>query len=262
MNRFYLLFFNLLTVILLLGFSPSTTLAMADKPPIVLPQGVLNAVQIKQLFSDKTFTATIDDKAHQMVFFFGKDGALIKVQDGWQKEGSWATREDGRLCVELKGASRDCRIIIKQGDQHRQYAVKKDGNHRYEITYSDFRQGNQLAKTAKTPLLPKGTLPRKEVIKLFSENTVESVTASKGRVSKTYYKADGSLEQLRNGVRRDGKWRVNNDSRICIQMGTLKEKCRIIVKEDGEIKKYIVKKNGRHQHSVSYRNFTPGKAFK
>ena len=45
-------------------------------------------------------------------------------------------------------------------------------------------------------------------------------------------------------------------------MEDLQEKCRIIVKEDGEFKKYIVKKNGQHQHSVSYRKFTPGKTFK
>jgi hypothetical protein len=44
-------------------------------------------------------------------------------------------------------------------------------------------------------------------------------------------------------------------------METLGEKCRIIVKEGDEYKKYIVKKNGHHQHSVSYRNFAPGKQF-
>ena len=36
-------------------------------------------------------------------------------------------------------------------------------------------------------------------------------------------------------------------------MENLPEKCRIIVKEGAEYKKYIVKKNGKHVHSVNGR---------
>ncbi len=110
-------------------------------------------------------------------------------------------------------------------------------------------------------VLPEGTLKGKEIVELFSGQTVESVTAIKGRVSQTYYASDGSLVQLRNGTQRYGKWRVNKNDRICLQIDGLKEKCRIIVKEAGEVKKYIVKKNGQHQHSVSYRKFSSGKNF-
>ncbi len=145
---------------------------------------------------------------------------------------------------------------------YRLYAVKKDGNHRYDSTFVTFRNGEQLKQLSKAPLLPEGTLKRKEIVDLFSGQTVESVTAVKGRVSQSYYSPDGSLEQLRDGVMRHGQWRVNKDSRMCLQMDNLKEKCRIIVKTDGMIKKYIVKKNGLHQHSVSYRKFTPGKNFR
>lgn len=235
---------------------------MTSKPPIVLPEGSLDATQIEQLFSGNTFVATIEDEGKDLVFFFGNDGAVTRVSEGWQRDGRWEAREDGRLCIDLEGANRDCRLVVKQGDRYRQYAVKKNGNHRYEMTYSDPRQGNQLAKMSKEPLLPRGTLQRAEVVKLFSGKTVESVTATKGRVSRTYYNPDGTLEQLRNGMKRQGKWRVKKNSRICLQIEDLDEKCRIIVEENGEIKKYIVKKSGRHQHSVSYRNFTPGKTFK
>jgi hypothetical protein len=111
------------------------------------------------------------------------------------------------------------------------------------------------------PLLPLGTLKKEQVIKLFSGQTVESVTASKSRVSQSYYSPDGTVEQVRNGAKRYGKWRVRSDARICLQMEALEEKCRIIVKEGDEYQKYIVKKNGHHQHSVSYRKFAPGKRF-
>ena len=87
------------------------------------------------------------------------------------------------------------------------------------------------------------------------------MTAKQGRTSLSYYSPDGKVEQLRNGVIRHGTWRVTSSAKICLQMENLKEKCRIVVKEGDEYKKYIVKRNGAHQHSVSYRKFMQGKRF-
>jgi len=235
--------------------------AMAGNSEIVLSDGALNAEQIERQFKGKSAVAKVADKERAEVYYFAEDGSVIEARDGWQKSGKWYVRDDGRLCIDLKGEHRDCRMIIKQGNNYHQYAAKLDGNHRYEQTYSDFRHGNQLPELSTKPLLPLGTLKKKQVIKLFSGQTVESVTASKSRVSHTYYAPDGSVEQIRNGTKRYGKWRVSSDARICLQMEDRREKCRIIVKEGDEYKKYIVKKNGHHQHSVSYRTFAPGKQF-
>ncbi len=107
--------------------------------------------------------------------------------------------------------------------------------------------------------LPMGTLNEQAVTELFSNKTVQSVSVHKGRVSLTYYDPDGSLEQLQNGIKRHGIWRVTKNGRICLAFAGSREKCRIIVKEGKIYKKYIVKKNGQHQHSVNYRKFLPGK---
>ncbi len=107
-------------------------------------------------------------------------------------------------------------------------------------------------------ILPDGMLNRQELRELFSGKTVESVTAKKGRTSLTYYDPSGTVEQWRNGITRRGKWRISKGARICLQMENLKEKCRIIVQEEGRYKKYIVRKNGHHQHSVTYRTFADG----
>jgi len=235
--------------------------AIDEKPVIVMPADALNAEQIKTQFSGKSSVAKVADKERFEGYYFAEDGSVIEARKGFQKTGKWYVRDDGRLCIDLKGEHRDCRMIIKEGNNYHQYAAKLDGNHLYEQTYSDFRDGNQLLKLSPQPLLPLGTLNEKEVIKLFSGQTVESVTASKSRLSHTYYASDGSVEQIRNGTKRYGKWRVRSDARICLQMEDLSEKCRIIVKEGDEYKKYIVKKNGHHQHSVSYRNFSKGKQF-
>lgn len=243
-------------------FISSSACAMNDQTGVSLPEGAMNASQIEQLVMGKTAATEVEGKDRDVLFYFGRYGKLQRVRDGLQSFGSWEVREDGRLCTQLKGYGRDCRVIAKQGQKYRQYAVKLDGNHRYEMTYTKFVDGEQLAKLSKVPILPVGTLTRKKIVELFSGKTVESVTATKGRVSQTYYNPDGSLEQLRDGAKRYGTWRVKKNSRICLKIDNLKEKCRIIVKEDGAIKKYIVKKSGRHQHSVSYRNFSHGKRFK
>lgn len=107
--------------------------------------------------------------------------------------------------------------------------------------------------------LPTGTLSEKAVTRLFSDKTAQSVSVRKGRVSLTYYDPNGTLEQLRDGTKRHGIWRVTKNGRICLAFAGSKEKCRIIVKEGKTYKKYIVKKSGQHQHSVSYQQFLPGK---
>ncbi len=112
---------------------------------------------------------------------------------------------------------------------------------------------------AESVSLPTGTLSKKAVTKLFSDKTVQSVSVRKGRVSLTYYNPNGSIEQLRNGMKRYGIWRVTKNGRICLAFAGSKEKCRIVVREGKTYKKYIVKKSGQHQYTVSYRKFLPGK---
>lgn len=242
----------------------SSLFAMAGSPPkkkIVLPDGALNAQQIAGQFAGQTALATFDVKSKVEVYYFSPDGQVTESEDGFQRYGSWYARKDGRLCIMIENEHKDCRMIIREGENYHQYAAKKDGNHRYEQTYSKFLAGNQLQRLSPEPLLPAGTLSSNELIELFSGQTVESVTASKGRISHTYYAPDGQVTQIRDDVQRTGKWRVTNSARVCLQMEALEEKCRIIVKEGDEYKKYIVKKNGLHQHSVSYRKFIKGKQF-
>ena len=75
-----------------------------------------------------------------------------------------------------------------------------------------------------TPRRAGGALNKDQVIQLFSGKTVESVTATKGRVSQTYYDPGGELEQRRNDTKRFGTWRVTDNGRICLKMEELKEK--------------------------------------
>ena len=95
--------FNFIAVIITISiasvFFSLTSSAMAGKSEISLPQGVLNAPQIKQLVLGKTVATMVEGKDRDMAFFFGKEGQLKKVRDGWQKTGTWEVRKDGRLCT-------------------------------------------------------------------------------------------------------------------------------------------------------------------
>lgn len=116
------------------------------------------------------------------------------------------------------------------------------------------------AETAGKPqvALPAGTLPSEEIVALFSNRTVYAITTAKGRKSVSYYAPDGGVRQMRNGVKRSGHWRVTQNGRLCLQMEDLPEKCRIIVAEKDGYKKYIVRKNGIHQHTITYQSFVEG----
>lgn len=112
-------------------------------------------------------------------------------------------------------------------------------------------------KTEKVSL-PAGTLTSPQIKKLFTDKTVSSITVAKKRESLSYYAPDGTVHQLIGDDRRLGKWRVTDNGRICLQMENLPEKCRVIVKDRGVYKKYIVKKNGRHEHTITYKEFKKG----
>lgn len=113
-------------------------------------------------------------------------------------------------------------------------------------------------KKAKAPIiLPPGTLDRAAVATLFSDRTVKSESGS-GRITLTYYNPDGSLRQLQYGEKRDGRWWIRDDGRICLKLEDGDKKCRVIVNDNGIYKKYVVKKNNRHRHVITYHWFKPG----
>lgn len=115
-----------------------------------------------------------------------------------------------------------------------------------------------VAACASPPVvLPPGTLNADEVLTLFSDKTVTSVTISKKRESISYYDPNGEIRQLRDGQKRNGTWRVTKNGRICLKFGA-KEKCRILVKENGEYRKYVVKDDGQHRAVVDYSSFISG----
>ena len=222
-----------------------------------LPAGTLTTTELKSLVFGKT-AEVVFLKSNKGLRYFSPNGELRQVKNSRRQKGHWKVNKQNRLCTKFGDSAWSCRVLLPKGPGYRQYIVKKSGKHEHELTYKRFHPGRKLTELAHAPILPTGTLNKKQLVALFSDQTVETVTAKNGRASLSYYGPSGSVEQLREGIKRRGKWRVNKADRICLQMQNLKEKCRIVVKQANSYKKYIVKKNGQHQHSVTYRTFTAG----
>lgn len=225
------------------------------------PSDVLSAMEIKKLVEGKTAEVFFIKKQEKGVFFFNSNGEFQRLINNWLENGNWQVKEKDRLCIRITGESWKCRMLIKDKEGIGQFIVKKNGKHQRQLTYENFTDGNKLLELTKTSSPPLEKLNKKEIVMLFSDKTVESETVRKGRVSMTYYYPDGTLELLRNGEEHPGVWRVTDDDKMCLKLENSKEKCRIIVRQGSSYSKYIVKKNGKHQRSINYRWFRPGKTF-
>jgi hypothetical protein len=226
-----------------------------------LPGYILTASEIKKQVEGKTAEVIFINKKEKGVFFFNQNGEFQRLINNWLENGNWQVKDNDRLCIRIAGENWKCRMLIKDMEGIGQFIVKKNGKHRRELTYQNFTDGNKLLELSNSASPPLEKLNKKEIIKLFSEKTVESETVRKGRVSMTYYYPDGTLKLLRNSHEYSGVWRVTDDGRMCLKLEASKEKCRIIVRQGSSYSKYIVKNNGQHQRSIDYRRFMPGKQF-
>lgn len=253
-QRFRLLFLTVVTLffpILTTGLSLAAT----------FPRDVLSASEIIELVAGKTAEVAFNNKTERGLFYFSLDGKVKQLVNNWLETGVWEVNDKSRLCVRMGGENRDCRMLIRDRDGIGQYVVKKDGNHQRELTYKNFIDGDKLLELERSPVPPLQILDKQAIIRLFSDQTVESETVRKGRVSLTYYHADGTLELMRDGKTYFGVWQVTDNGRMCLKIEDSKEKCRVIVKQGTIISKYIVKNNGQHQPSITYRRFLSGKQF-
>jgi len=102
---------------------------------------------------------------------------------------------------------------------------------------------------------------------LFSGKTVEGINVNKGYSFKAYFDPDGTIRakyvnRPDGAVQRQGKWRIDNKGRKCIKWEHRdKEKCNIIINDEGVYKEIKVKKNGKRKHVVTFEKFTDGNLY-
>lgn len=103
---------------------------------------MLNAEEVKALFSGKTASWVHHKKGETGTGYFAEDGKLTGLRNGKEKlQYGWNVNEDGELCID-KGSETNCRVIEKSGDEIRKIKVKPNGARIHIMTYSDFVDGN------------------------------------------------------------------------------------------------------------------------
>jgi len=111
---------------------------------VALPPGTLNAAEVTALFSGKTVESRLDETGRISLTYYNPDGSLHQLQKGRIRNGGWRVKDNGRICLQLEEKSESCRIIVNEGTVYRKYIVKADGDHQPIITYTSFRNGNQV----------------------------------------------------------------------------------------------------------------------
>jgi hypothetical protein len=110
-----------------------------------------------------------------------------------------------------------------------------------------------------------------EVTKLFSGKTVEGVMAKKSKSGKlkpydAYFNSNGTIQAKHwygkkhlTWKKRNGKWRIDDKGRICIEWEDRdKETCMVIEKEGEVYRQYKINKNGSRKHVATFEKFTDG----
>jgi len=103
-------------------------------------------------------------------------------------------------------------------------------------------------------------LTAQEISSLFEGKTIESFNLISGSTSFTYYHPDGSVEQERYWERRNGQWKINNRSEICLAMQGKPFSCRSIIRVGHKYYKYRLDPQGQPEKIIRYRQFIEGKA--
>lgn len=103
-------------------------------------------------------------------------------------------------------------------------------------------------------------LSAKEATKLISGKTAEGYYVTLDTWFKAYFDPNGRILAIYDiGGKREGKWRIDNKGRKCVQWIEGQEFCNILVDEGG-VYKEIMTKNGGRKHIVTFEKFTEGKA--
>jgi len=103
-------------------------------------------------------------------------------------------------------------------------------------------------------------LDKKQVTKLFTDQTVESFNLRTGTTSFTYYSPDGKAYQERYWTVRTGQWKVDSNGRMCLSMENKPFSCRHIVKDGKKFFKYRPNSKGKQKKIIRYRQFIQGNA--
>lgn len=113
-----------------------------------------------------------------------------------------------------------------------------------------------VGKTVSIEEIPSGQLTDIQIFNLFSNKIVKGNHRRRGFSFQRHFRSDGFLvEKSPQRGKHSGYWRTNQGC-LCIRWKNKNEKCGKIIKENGKINQYRVKKSGSKVRVVTFEEFT------
>ncbi len=98
-----------ISFILSLMLLASTGACLAKKIP--LPDGTLYDRQVERLIYGQTVEAFSPDRKTRQLIYFVPNGNLRQVRNQRLEFGTWKVTSQGRLCMQVEGRGKKCRIL-------------------------------------------------------------------------------------------------------------------------------------------------------
>ena len=116
----------------------------ASMKRVAPPDGALSATQVRTLFSEHTVKSVTFSKGTVRETYYMANGEMRRLRNGEVRKGTWRVRKNGRLCQQVGDHEESCHAIVRAGDTHVKYVVRKNGDHRPIVRYISFTPGNPL----------------------------------------------------------------------------------------------------------------------
>jgi len=105
-------------------------------------EAVLNEIELKQLLSGKTVKGIYIDQNKSFARYYGKDGAVRQNIDKDTQEGNWFIDKNGRRCIIWSGNKKNCRVVVKDNELYKEFAVQKNNKPKLMVIYKKVVFGN------------------------------------------------------------------------------------------------------------------------
>lgn len=102
---------------------------------------VLNADEVRELFSGNTYEAVIPSRGLTMTVYVDPDGTMRGMQGGHKFTSKWVVSDQGEICVSYKDKM-SCRLVMEENGVYKKYKTDEQGKKVVLVVYQSFAQGN------------------------------------------------------------------------------------------------------------------------
>ena len=107
----------------------------------VSAEQILTAEEVTQLFSGKTYEATLPTRGLTMTVYADPNGTMRGVQNRNKFTTNWEVNDQGEICVSYRDKM-SCRIVVEDNGIYKKYKVDDKGKRTLLVVYKSFTQGN------------------------------------------------------------------------------------------------------------------------